>query len=152
MKFIFAALLINFTAMCSFAQTINPKYDSVLAKKLNADEYGMKSYVLVLLKTGSNQTTDKQFRDSCFRGHMQNIGHLVDIGKLTVAGPMQKNDKSYRGIFILNVATIDEANALLKADAAIAARLLEPEFYNWYGSAALPEYLDESDKVWKKQH
>lgn len=44
----------------------NPKYDQELAKKLGADDYGMKSYIFVLLKTGENKTTDKQFINECF--------------------------------------------------------------------------------------
>ena len=32
----------------------NPKYDKILADKLGGDDYGMKSYFLVILKTGSN--------------------------------------------------------------------------------------------------
>ncbi len=32
------------------AQSGKPVYDSVLAKKLGGDDYGMKSYVMVLLK------------------------------------------------------------------------------------------------------
>jgi uncharacterized protein YciI len=73
----------------------------------------------------------------------------VDEKKLIVAGPMVKNEKSYRGIFILDVATTEEAKLLLETDPAIKAKFLEPEFYEWYGSAALPEYLEASDKVWK---
>ncbi|MEN9459922.1 MAG: hypothetical protein RL135_2550, partial [Bacteroidota bacterium] len=78
-------------------------YDSVLAKKLGADKNGMKGYILVLLKTGPNKTTNQQFIDSCFAGHMQNMGVMVKADKLVVAGPLGKNDKTYRGIFILNL-------------------------------------------------
>jgi len=74
----------------SFGQTYNPKYDSLLAKKLNANEYGMKSYVLVILKTGSNTQSDKHFTDSCFKGHMKNIERMASLKKLIVAGPMKK--------------------------------------------------------------
>ncbi len=49
----------------------------------------------------------------------------------------------------MDVATIEEANTLLQTDPAIKAKFLEPELYVWYGSAALPEYLEASDKVWK---
>ena len=77
------------------AQTVNPDYDSTLAQKLGADDYGMKSYVFVILKTGTNATTDQTFIDSCFAGHMANIGRLVNEGKLIVAGPIGKNDNAY---------------------------------------------------------
>jgi uncharacterized protein YciI len=146
-------LLIVFSFFClvefTTAQTVNPDYDSTLAKKLGADDYGMKSYVFVMLKTGSNSTTDKAFIDSCFSGHMANINRLVNEGKLIVAGPLGKNDKAYRGIFILNVSTIEEAEELVQTDPAINSKLLEAELYSWYGSAALPEYLETALKIGK---
>lgn len=37
------------------AQQKNPIYDSVLAAKLGADDYGMKKYVLVILQTGKKE-------------------------------------------------------------------------------------------------
>ena len=128
----------------------NPAYDAELATRLGADDYGMKKYTLVILKSGNNDTTDKVYIDSCFRGHMSNMEKMVDLGKLVVAGPIGKNEKSYRGIFILNTADRDEALNLLDQDPAIHSKLLEAELYNWYGSAALPEYLKTSEKIWKK--
>lgn len=146
--------LIPFTAFLLFtsfifSQNNNPHYDADLAKKLGADAYGMKTYVFVILKTGSNKSTDKKVRDSCFTGHMKNINRLVEKKKLIVAGPMSKNENDYRGLFILDVPSIDEASIMLKTDPAIKAQYLEPELYNWYGSAALSEYLPASDKIWK---
>ncbi|MFT4661490.1 MAG: hypothetical protein ACI8XB_001767 [Patiriisocius sp.] len=127
----------------------NENYDSELAKKLGADDYGMKMYVFVILKSGFNESDDKVARDSCFAGHMTNMGQLKDDGKLIVAGPMGENQADIRGIFILNVPTVGEAEVLLQTDPAIAADYLSAELYPWYGSAALPEYLDSSDKIWK---
>jgi uncharacterized protein YciI len=124
-------------------------YDEALAKKLGADNYGMKMYVLVILKSGTNTTETKAKTDSLFAGHMANIGKMVELQKLVVAGPMGKNDKNYRGIFILNTKSIEEAKQLLENDPAIKAKLLEPELYNWYGSAALAEYLPFHDKIQK---
>lgn len=143
---IFALLLF---VTVSFAQKENPNYDAELAVKLGADEYGMKYYVFVILKTGTNPSTNQEFRNTCFAGHMSNISRLVKEKKMIVAGPMEKNDKTYRGIFILDVPTLEEATALLQTDPAIKENFLEPELYLWYGSAALPEYLNASDKVWK---
>ena len=127
----------------------NPNYDPILAQKLGADDYGMKSYILVMLKTGANQSTDKDLINKSFRGHMENINLLVKQGKMIVAGPFGKNDNTYRGIFILNVTTFEEAERLLQNDTAINEGLLDFELYNWYGSAALAEYLIFSDKIWK---
>lgn len=132
-----------------FAQQPNPSYNAALADSLKADEYGMKMYVLVILKTGPIQMTDDSMRDSLFTGHLRNIARLVQDGKMVVAGPLGKNDNQYRGIFILNVPTVEEAQSLLQTDPTIQAGLLEPEMYPWYGSAALPMYLPYDAKIHK---
>ncbi|MDQ3022425.1 MAG: hypothetical protein M3R36_17940 [Bacteroidota bacterium] len=121
-------------------QTVNANYDSTLAKSLNAYDYGMKSYILVLLKPGSNTSTDKILLDSIFTGHMKNINILANNGKLVVAGPIEKNE-TYRGIFILNVETVEVAQKLLETDPAVKEKFLDPEMFVWYGSAALQENL-----------
>ena len=128
----------------------NPNYDKVLAEKLGGDDYGMKSYFFVILKTGANKTEDKKIISESFRGHMDNINRLVKENKLIVAGPFGKNDKNYRGLFILNnIKTKEEAKDLLQTDPAIKCGLLDFEIFTWYGSAALPEYLPFSEKIWK---
>lgn len=128
----------------------NPNYDKVLARKLGGDDFGMKSYFFVILKTGNNKTEDKNLISESFRGHMDNINRLVKENKLIVAGPFGKNDKNYRGLFILNnIKTMEEAKDLLQTDPAIKIGLLNFEIFTWYGSAALPEYLPFSEKIWK---
>ncbi len=137
------------TSISSDTNIQNPNYDPILAKLLGGDDYGMKNYVLVVLKTGPNSSTDQDFINTCFRGHMDNISRLVDEQKLLVAGPLGKNNATYRGIFILNVTTFEEAKQLLANDLAIKEGLLDYDLYNWYGSAALLKYLEYSDKIWR---
>lgn len=134
----------------SFAQNQNPKYDKELADSLGADQYGMKAYILVILKTGPAKIDDKEKVSELFRGHMENINKLAEENKLIVAGPMGKNDNSYRGIFILNVKTKEEAALLVENDPAVKEGLLAVDFYQWYGSAALPVYLETSKKITKE--
>lgn len=130
----------------------NPNYDKALADKLGSDDYGMKSYFLVILKTGLNTTADGELVSESFRGHMDNINRLVKEGKLIVAGPLAKNENTYRGIFILDgVASREAAEELLQTDPAVKNGLLAYEIFTWYGSAALAEYLPFSDKIWKSQ-
>jgi uncharacterized protein len=140
-------ILLSLITISAFGQ--NPNYDKALAETLGADDYGMKLYMLAILKTGRNTSAEKAVVDSCFRGHLANINNLVEAGKMIVAGPLGKNDKTYRGIFILNVSDIEEARTLLQTDPAIAEDLLGFELYPWYGSAALPQYLEVADKIWK---
>lgn len=131
------------------AQPTNPNYDKALADSLGADDYGMKSYTLVVLESGERESDDRDFVRQCFAGHMANISLLVEQGKLLVAGPMGANDKGYRGIFILNTADSTEAAAMLQADPAISEGFLDAVQYPWYGSAALGTYLHAADKIWK---
>lgn len=132
------------------AQSGTATYDSVLAKRLGADDYGMKYYVLVILTPGPNQIEKGAVRDSIFRGHRKNIGKLAESGKLVIAGPFGDNDKLYQGIFILNTKTVAEAKELLQTDPAINAKVLDAELYEWYGSAAIGEYLKVQSSITKK--
>ncbi len=143
-------ILFFFVYLQLFSQSENPRYDSSLAKSLGADDYGMKSYILVVLKSGPNTITDQAKLDTLFSDHMKNIQDMADKGKLIVAGPFGKNAKSYRGIFILNLKTKEEANALLMNDPAIREKVFETDILEWYGSAALGEYLKVHQKIEKK--
>lgn len=140
-----------FAVKVIYAQSTNPNYDETLAKKLGADEMGMKNYVFVILKTGEYQPTDQAELSQLFRGHMENIQRLVKEGKLIVAGPFGANNLTWRGLFILDVKTVEEAKALVQTDPAVKAKLFNVDLVPWYGSAALPEYLPASDKIWKAE-
>jgi len=131
------------------AQIANPNYDKALADSLGADEYGMKSYVFVILKSGPAKIEDKQKIGELFRGHMDNINRLVARKKLIVAGPFGQNAHAYRGLFIFDSTNKEEVEALLQADPAIKEKLLEAELFDWYGSAALPTYLKAADQAAK---
>ena len=113
-----------------------PSYDSELAQKLGADEYGMKSYVFVILKTGDTVVEDENRRQELFSGHFANMTRLADEGKLVLAGPLI-DAAPKRGIFILNVKTIAEAEALVKTDPAVQAGVFDYELMKLYSSAAL---------------
>lgn len=130
-------LIIVLLAAFQFGFSQESKYDENLAKSLNADDYGMKQYVFCILKTGSNTTATTEERNNYFKGHMENIQRLAKEGKLAVAGPFMKNDKNYRGIFVFNVATVEEAKALVESDPAVKGKIFEYELTPWYCSAAL---------------
>ncbi|MFA4868015.1 MAG: YciI family protein [Pedobacter sp.] len=133
-------------------QKINKNYDEALAKELKADEFGMKKYVLVILKTSNTPELPKSTRDSVFKGHMANINLLAAEGKLVVAGPLGKNEAGYRGIFILDVEQIEQAKLLVDTDPVVKSKMMTAEYYNWYGSAALKETLKIHSKIEKIKH
>jgi uncharacterized protein len=134
-------MLLLYCKTVSFSQENLPNYNKALADSLGADAFGMKQYVFCILKTGTVKIDDKLKMNQLFVGHMENINKLANDGKLVVAGPFLKNDKEYRGLFILNVKTIEEAQKLLQTDPCIKEKIFEAELTPWYGSAALSEYL-----------
>jgi uncharacterized protein YciI len=146
MKAIHAALFV--LALSVSAQ--ERAYDAELAKKLGADERGMKMYVLCILRTGPKDAEIKgDERDRIFAGHFANIGRLSDEGKLAVAGPFGKNDKGFRGLYIFNVATIEEAEKLVALDPAVKAGIFIPDLTPWYGSAAMMVVPETHKKIVK---
>lgn len=147
-KSILFLLLFSFSTVL-FSQETESAFDEKLAKSLKADDYGMKQYVFCLLKTGSNTTATKEETKKLFEGHMANINQLAKEGKLVVAGPFMKNERNYRGIYIFNTSSIEEAKTFVATDPAVQSKLLEAELTLWYGSAALQETLKIHDKIAK---
>jgi uncharacterized protein YciI len=143
-------LLLAFTAMAPFARAETPAFDPELAKKLGADERGMRMYVLCILKTGPKDADVKgDERKTIFAGHFANIRRLADEGKLAVAGPFGKNDKNYRGLYIFNVATIEDAEKLVQLDPAVKAGVFTPDLTLWYGTAAMMVVNETHRKIEK---
>lgn len=114
-------------------------YDAALAEELGADDYGMRSYVMVILKTGPNDATltDPEKRGDIFKGHFANMRELGESGDLVLAGPFGDPDKIKRGLYIFDVKTVAEAEALVLKDPAVEAGIFTAEFTPYYGSAAL---------------
>lgn len=128
-------------------------YDAELAKRLGADERGMKSYVLCILKTGPNDAEIKgDARKEIFAGHFANIGRLAGEGKLVVAGPFGRNERAYRGLYIFNVATIEEAEQLVVLDPAVKAGVFVYELTPWHGSAAMMVVSETHKRIEKPKN
>lgn len=149
---ILTALVTTVFAAATYTQTSakpkKHKYSAKLAKRLGADERGMKMYVLCILKTGPRDAEIKgKERDDIFTGHFANINRLATEGKLVVAGPFGKNDRAYRGLYIFNVKTIEEAESLVVLDPAVKAGIFVPELTLWYGTAALMTVLETHEKI-----
>lgn len=123
-------------------------FDSLRAIKVGADDYGMRKYVMAFLRKGPNRDLDSTKAAVLQRAHIVNIGKMAEAGKLILAGPFF-GDGDLRGIYIFNVQSIEEAEALTNTDPAIKAGSLEMELKEWYGSAALMEVNDIHLKIAK---
>ena len=117
-------------------ENADSSYDAELANRLGADEYGMKKYVLAILKSGPTRDQDSTTAAQIQRGHMDNITKLADEGKLVAAGPFF-GDSDFQGLFVFNVETVEEAQLLTETDPAVQAGRLVFEFHQWYSSASL---------------
>jgi len=124
-------------------------YDSILAQKTGADDYGMKHYVMAFLKAGPKRDQDSITAAQIQKAHMANINRLAEEGKLIVAGPFEDNGE-LRGIFIFNVTSMEEAKTWTESDPAVQSGRLIMELHPWYGSAAMMEINNLHKKVSKK--
>lgn len=127
------------------------QYDAELARRLGADPYGMRSFVIAILKTGPNDATvTGEERQEIFKGHFANMSRLAGDGKLALAGPFGENDRAFRGLFFLAVETLEEARALAQTDPAVKAGVFVVEYLPWYGSAALMQVNDIHARIQEK--
>ncbi len=149
MKFLAATLLFSLLGIFSAGAQTTAVYDSVLAKRLGGNANGMKNYIMVILTTGAADIKDKKITDSLFKGHMSNMERLAKEGKLAVAGPFGKNELGYRGIFIINSNSVDEAKALVDTDPAVQAGVFSAVYLKWFGTAALMETTDIHNRIVK---
>lgn len=111
-------------------------YDEALAKSVGADAHGMRTYVLVILKTGPTPLPEGPERDEMFRGHFANIQRLADEGKLAVAGPPDRVD-GWRGLYVLAVPTVEAAKPIVATDPVIQKGEMVAEYHTFFSSAAL---------------
>ena len=101
---------------------------------------GMKVVYLVLLKKGPAWTAKETPESKAVQeAHMANIRAMWEAKKLIIAGPFE-DDGEVRGVFLFQVASVEEARALAASDPAVKAGRLVPEIHGWWvEQAALPE-------------
>lgn len=101
-------------------------------------------YVLAYLKTGPRSAEKSNDENQAiFAGHMANIERLAEERKLVIAGPFSHpHDASWRGIFVLDVPTIDEAQRLVDTDPGVQAQVFAVELHPLRASRALRKTFD----------
>ena len=135
----FIFLIAVFLTNNSYAQVANTapaelKTDPTATRidNVNKPEKKIEQYWFVMLKTGPKQEPDSAKKARLFDGHMANIIRLYNEGILKVSGPFGKNDFRWRGIFIFDCKTKEEAEKFISNDPAIAAGLLAVDIAPWY--------------------
>jgi uncharacterized protein YciI len=154
-----AGLVLALSIGAAVAQTPTPaqatkneapaNYDAQLAASVGADDYGMRKYVLVILKKGPETMPKGPQRDAMFKGHFANIQRLADEHKLALAGPFDGVD-GWEGLFVFAVPDVEEAKKLVATDPVIINHEMIAEYHKYYGSAALMLVVPDHAKVAKK--
>jgi uncharacterized protein YciI len=105
--------------------------------KNNEPVWEMKTYYFVFLNAAPDRPKIDSVKSAEIQaGHMANIETMFKAGKCRLAGPFLDNGEM-RGIFILDVASEDEAKELLSKDPAIINGRLVAVIKPWYGPAGL---------------
>lgn len=131
--FIFIAICMSIGSFAQEKKDNQPKTFKIAPMPGEKDSMTMKQYYFVMLIKGKDRDkiTDKATIDKIQQGHMANMERLAKERKLLVAGPFG-DDSNWRGLFILNCDTKEEAEALLATDPAIKAGRLDYELHPWW--------------------
>lgn len=103
---------------------------------------GMQVYYIGFLSRGERWTPEQTEQTRSIQaGHMLHIQAMAKTGKLLIAGPFMYEasdaNQDMRGIFIFDVASVEEGKLLADEDPAIKSGRLKLEFRKWYGPAGL---------------
>ncbi|MEO6610593.1 MAG: YciI family protein [Chitinophagaceae bacterium] len=126
-------LLLTIFSLIFISQVCFSQKDSTTAKPAPK----IKQFWMVILKTGpkDKEITDTAQRNKIFAGHFANMERLYQEGFLKAAGPFGKNDFAWRGLFIFDCTTREDAQALVATDPGVAASILIVEIVPWYSQA-----------------
>lgn len=104
---------------------------------------------LVYLVTGPRSASHSpEEKQKIFAGHRANMQRLAAENKLLIAGPFgQPRDKSWRGIFVLDAATPDEARGLASTDPGV----ISEEFAIEVRRISAPKALREAPRLEEAQ-
>lgn len=100
--------------------------------KASAPKEKIDHYWFVLLKPGPHRDQDSATVASIQKGHLDNITRLHREGFIKVAGPFDKNELQWRGLFIFDCAEKAEVEKHLQTDPAISSGRLVYDIVGWY--------------------
>ena len=93
-------------------------------------------YVGLLYRGPSWSPEDTPERRAIQEGHLANIQRLADEGKLLLAGPFT-DGAELRGLFVFQVASLEEAKAMCDTNPAVKAGRLRVELHPWYSAKGI---------------
>jgi uncharacterized protein len=105
-------------------------------------ELSMRTYYVAFLRRGPAWTKERTPEAvAASKGHMDNIQRLARCGKLLIAGPFEAGADAGKdalaGLFIFDVPSLEEAEALTRTDPAVQAGRFTVEVKPWFGPTGL---------------
>ncbi len=100
-------------------------------------EYEMTTYYVGFLHRGPDWTPEKTAEvERIQAAHLAHIQKMVDSGDLLLAGPFLDGGE-LRGMFVFQVGSREEAEALASADPAVKAGRLTVKIHPWYSAKGI---------------
>jgi uncharacterized protein YciI len=130
MKLLLFLLLTSTLALSLSAQN----RDSLMAEN--------KQYFFVFLNKGPNRTQDSATAARIQREHLAYMTTHYNAGRYVLAGPFF-DDWNTRGIIIVDVPTMAEADSIVRRDPAVLAGRLSVEIHPWFATRKLLLLLPE---------
>ena len=108
--------------------------------RASPDPPSMCQYFVALLYSGPSRHGDDAEVQKIQAAHIGRIKELIASGEMVIAGPFGGGE--LRGMFIYDVASMEQAEALADSDPAIQAGRLRAERHEWWGPTSLREMKD----------
>ena len=107
------------------------------AQEKKAPHQEMTTYYVAFLYRGPSWTPQVTPEvETLQKEHLANIGRLAAAGKLILAGPFS-DDGKLRGMFVLQVGTLEEAKATCDTDPMVKAGRLAVELHPWFSARGI---------------
>ncbi len=127
---------ISFTLLISLPAAFLSTH-SIKGQEKDAPRYEMTTYYVAFLYRGPKWTPKvTEEIERLQEAHMANIRKMAESGKLILAGPFS-DDGNLRGMFVFQVASMEEAKALADHDPAVMAGRLAVELHPWFSAKGI---------------
>lgn len=125
-------------------------YDEALAKKLGADEFGMKKYVIAFLYRGDPVSEYSEVkRSEIQKGHMANITQTSRGRKDGFCRVIFLEIKKREVYSFSPSEVLKRPKVLTESGLAVKAGVLKTDQKEWNGSASLGMVVEISEKIAK---
>ncbi len=99
---------------------------------------GLATYYIVFLRPNPARKPIAQAdRERIMAAHMANIHQMADDGVLVSAGPMEDNPTTISGLFLFNVASLEEALKVARADPTVVEGRNTVDVHRWEAPAGI---------------